>query len=102
MSMLGTIFDEINLNIDPYKILKIDSNSSNHTVIEAYKLIIKSVLSPKKREVVELSYRMIKTEMLRSRFKLIRNRPFDTLDGIKKLGLKPKVLETSQWIDYLL
>ncbi len=102
MNKFETIFDEINLNIDPYKVLRIDPSSNNHTVKEAYKLTIKSVLSPSDREIVELSYRMVKTDILRSRFKLIRNRPFDNLDGIKKLGLKPKVLETSQWIDYLL
>ncbi len=102
MDKSKTIFDEINLHIDPYKVLKIDPSSSNHTVKEAYKIVIKSALSPEDKNIVELSYQMIKTDILRSRFKLIRNRPFETLDGIKELGLKPKVLETSQWIDYLL
>ncbi|QEN05943.1 hypothetical protein EW093_14980 [Thiospirochaeta perfilievii] len=99
MKEFNNIFDEINLNINPYTVLKIDKTSNNQTVKDAYKLLLKSELSPKQRQLVELSYSMIKTDLLRARFNLIRNIPYDSLEEIKELGLKPQNLETREWIE---
>lgn len=90
------------MNINPYSILKIDSKSSSYTIKEAYKSFKKSEISPSKKEVVEQAFSMIKTDLLRARYRIISNRPYSSLNDIKSLGNRPRILETSQWIDYLL
>lgn len=95
-----SIFDEINLNINPYKELRITPESSDETIKEAYKLIHNSI-SPEEKEKVDMAYNLIKTPELRLRFKLLRNRPLDSLEEIKKYGFKPKILSTMEWISIL-
>lgn len=93
-----TIYDELELVIDPYKELKINHQSNNETIKNAYNNL-KSNLSPDDRKIIEFAYNMIKTDVLRSRFNILRNRPLQSLDEIKKYSSKPKILNTNEWID---
>lgn len=95
-----TIFEEINLNINPYKELKITNESSDETIKEAYKLIRTSI-SIQDRENIDNAFNMIKTPALRARYNLLRNNPLDSIDEIKKFGLKPVIITTKDWINHI-
>jgi hypothetical protein len=95
-----TIFDEINTITNPYKEIGIPTDSSDETIKEAYKLVRNSI-PPHKRDMIDLAYSMIKTPLLRQRYNLLRNRPLDTMDEIKKHGIRPTFLNTAQWIEQL-
>lgn len=94
------IFDELNHEYNPYKILGILENSNNATIKEAYKLKKQNV-SPDQKELVEISYNLIKTEELRIRYSIIGSRPLESLDEVKKYGYKPKKTETTTWFNLI-
>lgn len=91
------IYDEINLEIDPFKVLKISRYSDDITVKEAYKLLKKSY-SPDNVHILETAYKILKTEELRERYKLLESAPYESLEEIKFLNKKPKRLTTSDWL----
>ncbi|MBN2618888.1 MAG: hypothetical protein JXR64_11315 [Spirochaetales bacterium] len=99
MSFKYTVFDELNLDFDPYEELKISHDIidiNDETVKDAYKLC-KNGTSPEIKQKVELSYKILKTKESRARFKLLGNTPLENLDNIKVYGYKPKRLETWEW-----
>lgn len=97
----STIFDELNLDIDPYKTLKIESTSSNQTIKEAYKAALKGGVAPEQKAIVEKAFSMIKNDILRSRYDILKNRPYESLDEIKGIGIKPVKMDTGRWIEYI-
>lgn len=94
------IYDELNTVFDPYFVLGITENSNSETIKEAYK-IKKQGVSPSKKIIIEDAYNMIKSEKLRIRYSLLKNRPFNSLDDIKDLGISPKKIETSYWFSLI-
>lgn len=94
------IYDEINLEIDPFKVLKLSRNSDDITVKEAYKLL-KGSYSPESVHILDTSFKLLKTEELRERYKLLESAPYESLDEIKLLNKKPKRLTTSDWLDLI-
>lgn len=99
-SNIKTIFDELNIISNPYIELKVLENSDDKTIKEAYKLLLKG-LSPENKEHLTTCYNLIKTKSLRVRYYLIKNRPLESLESIKKIGLKPKQMETSDWVSII-
>ncbi|MGL1892633.1 MAG: hypothetical protein OCD02_13470 [Spirochaetaceae bacterium] len=99
-NITDTIFDELNILLNPYNELKILENSDDQTIKEAYKLL-KQGQSPEKIELLTICYNLIKTESLRVRYSLLNNRPLQKLDDIKKIGFKPKQMETTDWISII-
>lgn len=99
--MAKTIFDEVNILDNPFKVLGIPEDSNNETIKEAYKLV-KQSLAPDKRQRVEESYNLIKNEHLRERYKLLKNKPMNSIDEIKNYGIKPIKLNASSWIELII
>lgn len=99
--MSKTIFDEINILDNPYEILGIPEDSNNETVKEAYKLIRQS-LPPENREKVEEAYSLVKTKILRERFKILKNKPLNSIDEIKNYGIRPQELDTNKWMNLII
>ena len=98
--MSKNIFDEMNLDFDPFKVLGITKKSNNETIKEAYKLKRQKV-SPSQKEIVERSFNMVKNEQLRCRYRLLENRPYNSLDDIKAFGFKPIKTETNRWVSLI-
>lgn len=94
------IYDEINLDIDPFKEFNLPEGSSDITIKEAYR-ILKKGSSPERLERLELSWSMIKDANIRARYKILKNHPLESLDSIKHYGNSPKRLETSEWIELI-
>lgn len=92
------IYDEINFLHDPYTVLKIPRGSDDITIKEAYKLLKKNS-APSDVHIIEKSYKLIKSALLRERYKLLENIPFENLDHIKTISKKPKRLNTTMWFD---
>lgn len=98
--MSKSIFDEINIPDSPYDILGIPEDSNNETIKEAYKLIRQS-LPPEGRSKVEEAYKLVKTELLRERFKFLKNKPLNSIDEIKNYGIRPQVFDTNKWLELI-
>lgn len=91
------IYDEIDLDIEPFKEFNLPEDSSDITIKEAYR-ILKKGLSPEKLQRLEISWSLIKDAKSRARYKILKNHPLENLDSIKTYGYSPKVLETNEWI----
>lgn len=98
MNNKTTIYDELEMDINPYKELKINHQSNNETIKDAYNNL-RTNLSQEDREIIDFAYNMIKTDSLRSRFNILRNRPLQSLDEIKQFSSKPKIIDTKEWIN---
>lgn len=94
------IYDDLNFLQDPYSVLRIPRGSDDATIKEAYKLLKKNS-SPDDTHIIEKAYQLIKSSLLRERYKLIGNVPFDNLDQIKTISKKPKRLNTNMWFELI-
>lgn len=97
-----SVYDIMDFELDPYKVLKIDPRSNNQTIKDAYNSLLKGHISKEHKDNIEKSYNIIKNEKSRIKYNILRNKPYNSLDEIKELGIKPIKLETNEWINYLL
>lgn len=100
--MLKKLQDDMDFLYDPYELLKIKKYSSDQTIKDAYKLILKTTADKESKKILKKAYNLIKTEALRRRFDLLSPPPLFALKEVsQRLNNTPHFTGSGPWLELI-